>query len=99
MDEMTWFNVMALLLMGLDQQRPTAYLLGHHRWTILLNTFEQPSEIDTPRMRDPAAVLPGFFFARRGVPARNMVAKHALFDGSTYTGVNNRKFRIFETAG
>jgi len=98
-DEMTWFNVMAFLLMGRDHQRPTACLLSDHGWTIFLNTFDQPSEIDMPQMRDPATVLPGFFFVRRGVPTRNLVVKHAIFDGPTYTGFDNRSLRIFEMAG
>ncbi|RMZ77328.1 hypothetical protein DV737_g4422, partial [Chaetothyriales sp. CBS 132003] len=97
--ELTWYNAIIMLFFGRDPKFDNASALSDHGWTVYLNTFDQPSEIYGRRMRDPATISPGCFMVSRGVPTRNSVVKHAIFDGPTYDGGAGLTWSVFERAG
>jgi len=101
--EMAWFQAVALLIMGsgfkLDRHTSIPSLLSDHGWSIYLSSFDQPSSIGTSQMKDPVTVTSGTFFVRRGVPCRNSVRKHAIFDGPSGINPSDMSFRVVERPG
>lgn len=83
--EYTWYHAIALLLLG--HTMPTTLgnvppaLVSSRGWSVYVGTFLQPQTRNFEEMIDPSLVSSGRFGISIGVPWRNEVYRHAIFDG------------------
>lgn len=84
--ELAWYQAIAMLMVSHDlridgSNDSSPCLLSDRGWSIFLSSFLQPTENQATQIRDPSYVSSGFFIVQKGVPCRNGVRKHAIFDG------------------
>jgi len=81
--ETTWYHAMATLMTTHDLKTDinSPCLVSDRGWSVYIASLVQPTRDDLIQIRDPSFIRPGFFVVQRGVPCRNGVRKHFIFDG------------------